>query len=301
MPPVLEIDLLRTLIAIADTGSFTQAGREVLRTQSAVSLQMKKLEATLGRALFRPDGRKAALTDDGRALVSHARRILRAHQEAVADFAEDRVTGSVRLGTPDDYAGVFLPLLLSRFAADYPRIHVDVRCEPSPTLRKLVKSGTLDLAILSSEVGSEEGPILRREPVVWIAAPDRSPQGEEPLPLALFNRPCIFHDWALKAMGDIGRRYRVAYTSSNLSALQSAVTAGLAVGVMAESSCSGDFRLLRSEDGFPVLPQVSITLVQSGKGETDATQRLMDHIIRSFGPSGAADTLAAQSPRLAGG
>lgn len=285
MLPTLEIDLLRTLVAIADTGSFTQAGREVLRTQSAVSLQMKKLETMLGRALFRPDGRKVALTDDGRTLVAHARRILRAHQDAVSDFAEDQISGSVRLGTPDDYAGVFLPLLLSRFAADYPRVHVDVRCEPSPALRKLVKAGALDLAILSSEVGSEEGPILRREPVFWITSPDRSPHEEEKLPLALFSRPCIFHDWALAAMGDVGRRYRVAYTSSNLSALQAAVTAGLAVGVMAESSCKGDFRVLRPDDGFPVLPQVSITLVQSGRPETDAIQRLTDHITRSFGPA----------------
>ena len=289
MTPVLEIDLLRTLIAIADTGSFTQAGQEVLRSQSAVSLQMKKLETRLGRVLFRPDGRKAVLTDDGRALVSHARRILRAHQDAVADFSEDGVVGSVTLGTPDDYAGVLLPMLLSRFARDYPRIHVDVRCEPSPVLREHVKAGALDLAILSSEVGREEGPILRREPVIWITSPERSPQAEDPLPLALFSRPCIFHDWALKAMGDVGRRYRVAYTSSNLSALQSAVTAGLAVGAMAESSCGGEFRVLRPDDGFPALPQVSITLVKSGRADTDAIQRLTDHIVRSFSPASPGD------------
>lgn len=285
MPPTLEIDLLRTLVAVADTGSFTRAGREILRTQSAVSLQMKKLETAIGRPLFRPDGRKVALTDDGRALVSHARRILRAHQDALSDFAEREVSGTVRLGTPDDYAGAILPLLLSRFAAEYPRIRVDVRCEPSPSLQKLLKDGELDLSILSSEAGREEGPILRREPVVWITSQDASPHEEKPVPLALFSPPCIFHDWALKAMGTIGRRYRIAYTSSNLSALQAAIATGLAVGAMAESSSLREFRTLRPDDGFPALPHVSITLAQSGSPGTGASKRLADHILRSFEPN----------------
>lgn len=289
MRPTLEIDLLRTFVAVADTGSFTRAGREVLRSQSAVSLQMKKLETTLGRALYRPDGRTIALTEDGRALVSHARRILRAHQDALSDFAEREARGTVRLGTPDDYAGAFLPLLLSRFAAVYPQIHVDVRCEPSPALQKLLKDGALDLSILSSEAGREEGPILRREPVVWITSRDSSPHQEDPVPLALFSPPCIFHDWAMKAMGKAGRRYRIAYTSSNLSALHAAVASGLAVGAMAKSSSPKDFRILRSEDGFPALPDVSITLAKSGEPGTDASKRLAHHILRSFEPDQAPD------------
>ncbi len=282
MRPTLEIDLLRTFVAVADTGSFTQAGREVLRSQSAVSLQMKKLETALGRALYRPDGRAIALTEDGRALVSHARRILRAHQDALSDFAEREAGGTVRLGTPDDYAGAFLPLLLSRFAAVYPQIRVDVRCEPSPALQKLLKDGALDLSILSSEAGSEEGPILRREPVVWITSRDSSPHNEDPAPLALFSPPCIFHDWAVQAMGRVGRRHRIAYTSSNLSALHAAIASGLAVGAMAKSSCLKDFRVLRPDDGFPLLPDVSITLAKSDRPGTDASKRLTDHILRSF-------------------
>ena len=282
MRPTLEIDLLRTFIAVADTGSFTRAGREVLRSQSAVSLQMKKLETVLGRALYRPDGRTIALTEDGRALVSHARRILRAHQDALSDFAEREAGGTVRLGTPDDYAGAFLPLLLSRFAAVYPHIRVDVRCEPSPALQKLLKDGALDLSILSSEAGNEEGPILRREPVVWITSRDSSPHKEDPVPLALFSPPCIFHDWAVKAMGRVGRRRRIAYTSSNLSALHAAIASGLAVGAMAKSSSLKDFRILRPDDGFPSLPGVSITLAKSGRPGTDASKRLADHILRSF-------------------
>lgn len=284
MPLTLEIDLLRTFVAVADTGSFTRAGREVLRSQSAVSLQMKKLETALGRALYRPDGRTIALTDDGRALVSHARRILRVHQDALSDFAEREASGTVRLGTPDDYAGAFLPLLLSRFAAVYPRIRVDVRCEPSPALQRLLTDGELDLSILSSEAGSEEGPILRREPVVWITSRDGSPHKEDPVPLALFSPPCIFHDWALKAMGTVGRPYRIAYTSSNLSALQAAIASGLAVGAMAKSSSSQEFRVLRPDDGFPALPDVSITLAKSGQPGTAASKRLANHILRSFEP-----------------
>jgi len=282
MTPILEIDLLRTLVAVADTGSFTRAGDEVLRSQSAVSLQMKKLESVIGRALFQPRGRTVALTEDGRMLVAHARRILRMHQDALSDFSARDESGSVQLGTPDDYADAFLPRLLSRFSSLYPRIRVDVRCEPTPKLLDLLGQGELDLCIASSSVGQEEGVVLQREPVVWIAAPDAFPQEEDPVPLALFSQPCIFHDWALKGMGTAGRRYRIAYTSSNLSALHAAVGAGLAVGVMAKSSCLPEFRLLGSSDGFPRLPDVSISLIKSTKSGSSARERLADHIIRTF-------------------
>jgi len=168
------------------------------------------------------------------------------------------------------------------FAAVHPRIRVDVRCEPSPLLERLLRDGELDLSILSCEAGKEEGPILQREPVVWIASRDHFPQVEDPVPLALFSPPCLFHDWALKALGAIGRRHRIAYTSSNLSALRAAVASGLAVGAMARSSASKAFYFLRPQDGFPPLPEVSITLAKAARTGTDASNRLADHILRSF-------------------
>src|SRR5215207_4854795 len=121
----LDLDLLRTLVAIADTGSFHRAARAVLRTPSAVSMQMKKLEEQVGRPLFAKDGRSVVLTPDGEALVGYGRRIMKLTQEALQRFRAPEIEGTIRLGTPDDYAGSFLPDILARFAAGHPNVEVD--------------------------------------------------------------------------------------------------------------------------------------------------------------------------------
>src|ERR671916_535781 len=125
----LDVDLLRTLVAIADTGSFNRAARAVFRTPSAVSMQMKKLEEQVGRPLFAKDGRSVILTPDGEALVGYGRRILKLTQEALQRFRAPEIEGTIRLGTPDDYAGRFLPDILARFAASHPQVEVDVTCQ----------------------------------------------------------------------------------------------------------------------------------------------------------------------------
>lgn len=282
MTATLEIDLLRTLLSVSESGSFTRAARQVNRSQSAVSMQMKRLEGLIGKPVFRREGRQMVLTDDGKALVTHGRRILAAHQEALAHFTERELTGTVRLGTPDDYAAAFLPGLLSRFAATYPRVHVDVRCEPSPSLKRLLEDGQLDLSILSCDAGKEEGPLLRREQVIWASSPEHDVHQREPLPLALFKPPCIFYDWAVRALDSIGRSHRIAYTSANLSAIHAAVSSGLAVTAIAESSNVKALRRLGPDDGFPSLPMISITLVRLSHSGSEASALLADHIVRSF-------------------
>ncbi|MCB1764431.1 MAG: LysR family transcriptional regulator, partial [Candidatus Competibacteraceae bacterium] len=166
----LDPDLLRTFVAIVDAGGFTAAAQQVHRTQSAVSMQVRRLETTLDRTLFQREGRGVQLTPEGEALLGYARRLLKLHDEALAVLTRPDLTGCVRLGTPDDYVERFLPDILVRFARAFPRVQVDVHCEPSRHLRRLLAEDRLDLALITCAPGAEIGEILRREPTVWATA-----------------------------------------------------------------------------------------------------------------------------------
>ena len=282
MATTLDIDLLRTLVAIADTGSFGRAAARVHRSQSAVSMQMKRLEALVGRAVFVRDGRRMRLTNDGRSLVAYAGRLLAVHDEAVASFAEPALTGSVRLGSPDDYATNLLPMVLARFGALYPGVHVEVRCGGTAGLRAALDDGELDLALLSHGPGERDGVVLLRDPLVWVTAPDRPTHRRDPLPLAIYPPPSRYHHAVMTALNEAGRAYRVAYTSSDLLVLQGAVSAGLAVAAIARSSNTLGLGEVGPDEGMPALPMVTIALVTSRHAGSPASRRLAEEIARSF-------------------
>ena len=256
----LDPDLLRTFVTIVDAGGFTQAAKQVHRTQSAVSMQVRRLEETLDRVLFERDGRGVRLAPDGEALLGYARRLLKLHDEAVAALTRPDLFGLVRIGTPDDYVDRFLPEILARFARAFPRVQVEVNCEPSVNLRRMLAEDRLDLALITCRPGMETGEVLRREPVVWAAAERHLAYEAEPLPLALFQPGCAFREWAVASLNQIGKPYRIAYTSASISGILAAVTAGLAVTVLSRSVLPSGVRPLGSAEGLPLLPSATITL-----------------------------------------
>jgi len=283
----LDPDLLRTFVAIVDAGGFTPAAKQVHRTQSAVSMQVRRLEETLGRALFQRDGRGVRLAPDGEALLGYARRLLKLHDEAVAALTRPELAGRVRIGTPDDYVDRFLPDILARFARAFPRVQVDVLCETSAHLRPLLAEDRLDLAVLTAGCtpGGEPGEVLRREPVVWATAERHLAHEQEPLPLALFQSGCAFRDWALAGLDGIGRPYRIAYTSASFSSILAAVTAGLAVTALCRSVLPAGVRPLGVAEGFPPLPMTALTLHRGRPGSAVA-ECLAGFIRESFGAEG---------------
>ena len=286
----LDPDLLRTFVAFSDTGSFTRAARLVNRTQSAVSMQMRRLEDLIGRPLFQKDGRHVVLTDDGKALVNYGRRILRLHDEALARFSGPALTGSIRLGTPDDYATELLPLVLSRFAETYPDVHLEVRCDRTVVLRDLLDRGEIDLAILSQtdEAIGHDGIPMWREPAVWVTSDRHLAHERDPLPLALFLPPCAFRRSAIAALDSVGRAYRLAYSSHSAMGVLAAVRSGLAVSVIARGTLWPGMRELTPAEGFPPLPSVNVMLCRSNRAGNEAVSRLTDHIRQ-----GMQDQLAA--------
>ncbi|HRD67040.1 MAG TPA: LysR substrate-binding domain-containing protein [Candidatus Competibacter sp.] len=278
----LDPDLLRTFVTIVDAGGFTQAAKQVHRTQSAVSMQVRRLEETLDRTLFQRDGRGVQLSPDGEALLGYARRLLKLHDEAVAALTRPDLSGLVRIGTPDDYVGRFLPEILVRFARAFPRVQVEVNCEPSVTLRRMLAEDRLDLALVTCPPGAETGEVVRREATVWATAERHLAHEGEPLPLALFQCGCPFRDWALAGLSSLGRPYRIAYTSASITGILAAVTAGLAVTVLCRSILPAGVRPLGIEEGFPPLPPASITL-HRGSSVSAVAECLADYIREGFG------------------
>jgi len=231
MSALIDVDQLRTFIAIVETGSFTKAAEVVHKTQSAVSMQMKRLEERLGKAIFARDGRASKLTEDGDRLLDYARRIIKLNVEALAAFDDAELAGRVRLGLPDDYADRYLPEIMARFSRAYPSVELTVTCEPSVELVERIDSNELDLAIVTDCGTSRASEVFRRERLLWVTSNRHSVHLEEPLPLALGRPSCGWRRAAIDCLETMGRPHHIAYTSANASAVASAVLAGLAPGV----------------------------------------------------------------------
>jgi len=282
MTMMLDLDQIRTFVAIAESKSFTRAADIVHKTQSAVSMQMRRLEERIGKPIFARDGRLSKLTEDGERLLGYARRMVRLSDETIAAFDETELTGSVRLGTPDDYADRFLPEILARFARSNPRVEVSVVCEPSLMLMEMAKTGDIDLAIVTA-CGEMETEVIREEPLLWVTSSAHQIEEEEILPMALSKAPCIWRSAGLDALASVGRKYRVRYTSGNSAALSAAVLAGLAVTVVAESALRPGMRVLSEAEGFPRLPSCEIGIIRGlNRPGSALVEKLAEHIVSSL-------------------
>jgi DNA-binding transcriptional LysR family regulator len=293
---LLDIDQLRTLVAIADTRSFTRAAEIVHKTQSAVSMQMKRLEERVGRPVFERDGRGTRLTDDGERLLDYARRIVRLNGECMASFETRALEGRVRLGLPDEYADRYLPEILARFAVAHPRAEVTVICEPTPMLIERVGDGDLDLAIITHVDRRGPSEIVRVEQLLWTASARHDTHKTSPVPLALGRPTCDWRASATDALDRAGRPYRVLFVSWNSTAVGAAVLAGLAISVLPESAVRPGMRVLGPSEGFPALPSCKIGLL---RGRLDLSP-LADLLAREI--RGSLDNLGAErAAALAGG
>ncbi|MGQ4275232.1 LysR family transcriptional regulator [Terrihabitans sp. B22-R8] len=283
MSNLLDVDQLKTFVAIADSGSFTRAADIVFKTQSAVSMQMKRLEERIGKPIFVRDGRQSRLTPEGERLLGYARRIVKLSDETLAAMADAEVAGHVRLGVPDDYADRYLPEILARFSRSNPRAEVTVICEPSVELLQRIAHGALDLAIITHAASvAAEAQVIRQEQLYWVTSQRGTAHEENPLPLALSNGPCEWRTCAVRVLTEINRPHRILYASPNSTAINAAVVAGLAVSVAAESALRPGMRVLTMADGFPPLPPIKIALVRAAHQPTKVREALANHIVASL-------------------
>jgi DNA-binding transcriptional LysR family regulator len=274
----LEIDLLRSFIAVSESRALSRAANRVGRTQSALSQQMKRLEEIVDQPLFQRTGRGVVLTNPGERLLIHAQRILRVHDEAMADLSGKGLSGTIRFGCPDDYAAVFLPHLLRQFASQHPHAQVEVTCIPTPRLVEQLEMHALDLAMISLPDGVDSDDIIRREPLVWVGYPGLDSAHFDPLPLALSDPDTLDHVAACDALQRAGRAYRVAYASSSLAGLVALVRSGQAFAVMTQTAVAPDLRILNADPGLPPLPAIGITLRFERARPSHLIQAFAEHI-----------------------
>jgi len=205
-------------------------------------------------------GRGVTLTVHGERLLAHARKILRAHDEAAADLSGTGLTGSLRFGVADDYATAFLPALLRSFARQQPQVFIEVVCASTPRLLERLASHAVDIAMISLPEPFAPDQILRREPLVWVGARGGDAGRREPLQLALSDVDTIDHIEAKASLDRIGRAYRVAYASGSIAGLTAVARSGEAIAVLTESAVPADLQILPADSGLPSLPSVGISL-----------------------------------------
>lgn len=291
----LNIDVLRTLVAAQELGGLNHAARRVGRSQSAVSQQLRKLEKQAGQALFRKQGRGLALTEAGDLVLRYARRILELNDEAVAAVHGAAVEGSVRFGMPSDFAETWLPAILGRFKRAHPSVRIEASVDRNTTVLKRLETGQLDLALLFDRGGRTGAEQLATVPMAWIGGEAVERQAvEEPVPLVLFESPCVFRQAAIAALDAAGVPWRIAFTSPSLAGLWAAVDAGLGVTVRTASSRPAHLALLDRAMGWPDLPSLHLSLYTAGSSLSPAASRLRDILMDTVPAS-----LAAARPSAA--
>jgi DNA-binding transcriptional LysR family regulator len=254
----LSLDSLRTLVATQDLGGFGRAAERLLRTPSAVSLQMKRLQEEIGVSLFRKQGRKMILTEQGEIALRYARRVLELNDEMVDTLRGSSLAGVVRIGFGQDFTSNVLPLVIARFNALYPLVKLEVTVDLGQVLLQAVDSGELDLVLTLGGAQKKTAQLLTELPLHWIASPSFRDRPRQPLPLALFNPPCGCQIPGLDALESVGRSWRVAMTSPSLTGVWAAVSAGLGLTSRAELGLPTDVQII--ELGLPPLGNIPITL-----------------------------------------
>jgi DNA-binding transcriptional LysR family regulator len=281
----LDIALLRTFVAIVDTGGLTSAGKKVGRTQPAITHQIKRLEDGVGRTLFGVNRRQLSLTRDGEVLLEFARAILRLNDEARGRFAAPEISGHVTLGIPDLYASYILPEVLENFSRAYPNVEIELRCTRSVHLHAAVESNEIDIALMTNQPGFRRGQLVRREPLVWVAGVGSSPELRKPLPLAVLPQGSLYRHLALEALGAAGQQWSIRSVCDSIAGLQAAVFAGLAVSVFPRCAIVSNVRCLDESEGMPKLPTVDLVMHRKSQGISNAAEQLAQYIARELSDS----------------
>lgn len=280
----LDLDLVRTFAAIATLGSFTQAALRVGRQQSTISLQVGRLEDALGVRLLERSPRAVRLTPEGERFLPHAQRLLALNDSAVAEMSEPAMVGTVRLGTPEDFATSHLPDVLARFVQAYPAVTLEVTCDLTLNLLEGFRDGRFDLVLAKREPDAKaarEGLKVWREKLVWVTGRADFAPADGPVRLVVSPEPCVYRKRAVTALDRAGLRWRIAYTCGALSGTIAAVKAGLGVAVLPRDMVPPGLHVW-SGAGLPELEDTEIALIDHGALNLPA-RRLREHIARALG------------------
>ena len=291
MPIVnLPTDVLRTFLAVIDLGSFTKAGQLLGRTQPAISLQIRKLEELVGMPLLDTSGRSIALTRDGETLARHARQLLVLNDEIVARLQKRGSEGSLRVGLPTDYAVSFFQKAIAHYSQQHPDVQLSIHCDISENLLSKFAADELDLAIAMYDDSPAPGLIYTwAERPIWTAGTDSDADRRSPLPIAAHPDGCHYRSRMIRCLDQIGRPWRITYSSPGISGLQQAVQSGMGITALTQRTLLRGMRVLTEKDGFPPLADIRVGLHFKNTGASTAALTLVNHIMQALHDSGQRD------------
>jgi DNA-binding transcriptional LysR family regulator len=275
----MNLELLRTFIAIAESESFTAATKTRHLTQSTVSHQIRRLEESLGQKLLLRTTRSCRLTDDGDVLYQYAKKIIQLCDELESRFKEKPLQGHINFAAPEDYLSLPFSRVLARFARVQQDVELEIKVGLSSNFRPEIEAGEIDLAILAQIPPTGEGLPLYREQLIWLASKDFQMPLNGSIPLALVPSPCLYRKTALDALEKAGLPWQIALNCRSHEAIKAAVESGLAVTVLTEKDLRPGMKILDEKDGFPILGESEISLHQAPNLTNEAALQLMQQII----------------------
>ena len=278
----MDITVLSAFVAVVETGGFRRAGDRLSRTQSAVSMQIRRLEERVGARLLDREGATITLTAQGERLLPHARRMVDQAAEAASALKTPELSGEIRLGVPEWFASQRRQAAISRFMRANPKVHVNVRVDTSAKLRDALSTADLDLALAIRESDDDRRPVVYSEPLLWVVGKDQPLRIGAEMPLALFDPPCPYRAIAMRALSETGWAWRETFTSGSVASVTNAVRVGMGLSVFPESAVTDDLRVLGARDGFPPLPRTELGIHKRRAAADDAHRQLTSHLAETI-------------------
>ncbi|QMU56912.1 MAG: LysR family transcriptional regulator [Boseongicola sp.] len=278
----LDSDLLRTFVAVAEAGSVTDGSARIFRSQSATSLQIKRLETIIGQSVFERHGRGVILSDTGRQLLPVAQEVTARLDAVLRDISQDAVTGKLRFGIPDDHGRAKLAEIIAAFTRQYPKVELEVTCALSAEFPDALQKRVLDLAVYEVERPSKHEEVLFEDPTCWVSSAHRSFSATEKLPVALFDHACWWRDAAIRSLKARGKPYNIVYSSQSVSGVIAAVEAGIAVGLLARSSLHSGLSIENERLGFKGTPASKLVMASSEPQESGPQLAMKAAIRKAF-------------------
>ncbi len=278
----LESDLLRSFVAVADLENFTRAANLLGRTQSAVSMQMKRLEELVGDLLFERGPRGVSLTRRGGELLVNARRIVNLLDQTAAALTAPALEGRVRIGIAEEYGAPVLSRALGAFGKAHPNVEIMVRYAGSYAQREALERGDLDLAVVFEWERAPRGEVLMVDPTVWATSDVHRMHEQSPLPVALYESAGWCTEFAIRSLESCGQAYRVAYRSDTGSGLKLAVSSGLAIAPLSRSNIPAGCRELIAADGFGDIDASNVVMYLRKRATAEAVTAMAAAIREAF-------------------
>lgn len=287
----LDLAALRSFVAIAQTGSVTRAAAAVHLTQSAVSMQLKRLESSLGQMLFDRSRKAMVLTASGEQLLSYARRLLELNDEVWTRMTDQAYEGELILGAPHDIVYPHIPEVLRAFAKAFPRVRVSLQSSYTHSLKKAFAAGEVDLILTTELIPDSGSEVLESSDLVWIGAPGGSAWRQRPLPLA-FEQGCIFRPWVQRALDDAGIPWIMAVDSVSIRTVDASCSADFAVHAAIQSTVPAQLAVVEHGGALPQLPAIKVALYVSEGPSAPLAQKLAGVIRQQWASQAGSEALA---------